>query len=292
MPHRLTRITAMAIVGLLVAGCSARTSNAVQANGNPASYGDCKVTGAAGGYTLDTITKGQLLMKTELPAPGWYNGDTADDVRSGFEFCLLVNIAHRAGIDDVKLVNSSFDRLVAGKAGDMDLSLGEITITDERRKVVDFSAPYFHSTAGVLVKSGADVTALNLSSKKLGVRQGTVAQNLVQDVWKPSTEPAVFPGDSELQGALSAGKVDAVIQDLSIVLPAAANSKGKLTVVGQINTNEAYGVVLPKNSPNTATVNKILSDLEADGTVEDLSTTYLKDAYGVDPKTVPVWNVQ
>lgn len=289
-PIRAASVTAAAAV-LLLAGCSAPAAGEPQANGLPASYGDCEVTGEKGEYTLDTLTENELVMKADLPSPGWYNGDTVEDIRSGFDFCLLVNIAHRAGVDNVKLVMSSFDGLVAGKAGDMDLSLNQITITDERREVMDFSDPYFQSTAGVLVKKGADVDEANLADSKLGVKQGTVGQILVNDVIRPSTEPAVFPGDPEMQAAVAAGNVDVGIQDLSIVLGAAVKSGGKLEVVGQIETDEAYGVMLPKDSPNTEIVNQILADLKADGTLDKLSAAYLTDAYGVDPATIPVWSV-
>ncbi len=285
-------LATLAVSALLLSGCSGAAEKPIQDNGNPASYGDCEVTGTKGEYKLDTKTEGTLLMKADLPSPGWYNGDKVEDIRSGFDFCLLVNIAYRAGIDNVKLVNSSFDGLVAGKAGDMDLSLNQITITDERKKVMDFSDPYFQSTAGVLVKKGADVTEANLSKSLLGVKQGTVGQILVADDIKPSKASAVFPGDPEMQAAVLAGNVDAGIQDLSIVLGAATKSGGKLEVVGQILTNEAYGVMMPKGSANLETINKILADLKADGTLDKLSASYLVDAYGVDPASIPIWDVK
>ncbi|MFS0894209.1 ABC transporter substrate-binding protein [Microbacterium sp. 179-I 3D3 NHS] len=290
------RNTALALIPaalatmLVLSGCSTPASDAADGpTGNPASYGDCDVTGKKGEYSLDTLTENTLLVKADLPSPGWYNGDTVKDIRSGFDFCLLVNIAHRAGIDDITLQNSSFDGLVAGKAGDMDLSLNQITITEERKKVMDFSDPYFQSTAGVLVKKGADVTEDDLPDAHLGVKQGTVGQILVDDVISPATTPSVFPGDPEMQAAVAAGTIDAGIQDLSIVLGAATKSNGKLAVVGQIETDEAYGVMLPKGSKNTETINRILADLAADGTLATLSAEYLTEAYGVDPASIPVW---
>ncbi|SFN89656.1 ABC transporter substrate-binding protein [Mycetocola miduiensis] len=290
-PRLLVPAAAIAAL-LLFSGCSASAEGEVLESGNPASYGDCELTGARGEYTLETKTEGTLLVKADLPSPGWYNGDTVEDIRSGFDFCLLVNIAHRAGIDNVKLQMASFDGLVAGKAGDMDLSLNQITITDERRQVMDFSDPYFQSTAGVLVKKGADVTESTLSSSHLGVKQGTVGQLLVADVIKPEKAASVFPGDPEMQAAVLAGNVDAGIQDLSIVLGAATQSGGKLEVVGQVLTDEAYGIMMEKGSPNLDTINKILADLKADRTLDKLSAEYLVDAYGVDPASIPVWDVK
>ena len=292
MKASLALLTSLTAVAALTAGCSSSSTGGTNADtGNPASYGDCPITGEKGTHELQTVGDGELLVKADLPSPGWYNGDTVAAIDSGFDFCLLANIAHRAGIDEVTLQHTSFDGLVAGKAGDFDLSLNQITITDERREVMDFSDPYFQSTAGILAKGGSELSAENLADQQLGVKQGTVGQLLVNDVIQPAQDPSVFPGDPEMQAAVASGRIDAAIQDLSIVLGAAANSGGALEVVGQIETDEAYGVMLPKDSPNTAVVNEILAELETDGTLDKLSAEYLTDAYGVDPASIPVWQV-
>jgi polar amino acid transport system substrate-binding protein len=293
MKHSRTLLVPVALAALLVlAACSGTTASATRKDGLPSSYGTCLITGAKGAYKLKTLTPNTILVKADLPSPGWYNGDTIPKINSGFDFCLLANIAHRAGIDNVKLQNSSFDGLVAGNAGDMDMSLNQITITDARKQVMDFSTPYFQSTAGVLVKKGANVTAKNLKNLRIGVKQGTVGQTLVATVLKPTHAPSVFPGDDEMRAAVAAGTIDAGIQDLSIVLGGASQSKGTLAVVGQLQTDEAYGVMFPKGSPEVATVDKILADLTADGTLKKLSAKYLTHAYGVDPASVPTWNIK
>lgn len=283
-------ITGAAALALAVTGCSGGGITAADPDtGNPAAYGDCLITGEAGSQPLQLIKEGTITVKADLPSPGWYNGDTVEDIRSGFDFCILANIAHRGGAKDIVLQNSSFDGLVAGKAGSFDMTLNQITITDERKNVMDFSDPYFQSTAGVLVKDGATVTRESLAGSRIGVKQGTVGQMLVSDVIKPETPPAVFPGDAEEQAAVAAGRIDAGIQDLSIVLGTAGQSGGKLKVVGQILTDEAYGVMMPKGSANVAVVNAMLKDMKADGTLDKLSAAYLADAYGVDPASIPVW---
>ncbi|WP_125614824.1 ABC transporter substrate-binding protein [Specibacter cremeus] len=289
---RTVAVTGALALALGLAACSSGGNGAASANGNPSSYGDCAVTGAAGTHKLDLIKDGTITVKADLPSPGWYNGDTVESIRSGFDFCLLANIAHRAGVTNIVLQNSSFDGLVAGKAGAFDMSLNQITITDERKKVMDFSDPYFQSTAGVLVKKDSALTESTLAGSSIGVKQGTVGQMLVTDVIKPKTAPAVFPGDAEQQAAVAAGRIDAGIQDLSIVLGAAAQSGGALKVVGQIPTDEHYGVMFPKGSKNVATVNEILTELRKDGTLDKLSSTYLTQAYGVDPAAIPVWSIK
>lgn len=288
LPKALLPLTL--VCALLASGCSSGDSGTKAAD-KTSDYGNCKVSGKKGEFKLKTIKPDTLTVKADLPSPGWYNGDTVKQIDSGVDYCLLANIAYRSGLGHIDLVNASFAGLVAGKAGSFDLSLNQITITPEREKVMDFSVPYFDSTAGILVKSGADVTADNLRTKKIGVKQGTVGQILADKKIDPQQTVSVFTGDPSEQAAVAAGRIDAGIQDLSIVLGAAKKSNGKLKVVGQVKTGEHYGVMLPKGSDNLPVVNKIIKQAKSDGTIKRLQKAYLSKAYGVDPTSVPVWNL-
>lgn len=254
-------------------------------------YGDCEVSGTKGEFTLETLNPDELVVKADLPSRGWYNGDTVSDIRDGLDFCILANIAYRSGISRISLQNASFDGLIAGKAGDMDLTLNQITITEERAKIFDFSTPYFASTSGIVAAGDSTLTADGLPDARLGVKQGTVEQIYVQDVLKPTQQVSVFPGDAELDAAVAAGQIDAAVQDLSVALGATTASDGKITVLGQLDMGQNMGVLLPKDSPNTAVVDRIIEQMIADGTIEALSAKYLGDAYGTDPTAVPVWSI-
>src|SRR5262249_10910785 len=116
--------------------------------------GNCEVTGQKGQFPLTPAVAGQLTVEVNLPAPGWWNGDTPDTIKDGYEYCMAANIAHRAGLDKVQVVNVAWDALVAGQTKAFDLALSQISITDERKKVVDFSVPYFSSDIGILVNKG------------------------------------------------------------------------------------------------------------------------------------------
>src|ERR1700752_3130407 len=119
--------------------------------------GNCELIGAKGSIPLTPAKEGQLTVETSLPAPGWWNGDTPETIADGFEYCMAANIANRAGLDKLEVVNVAWDALVAGQTKDFDLSLSQISITEDRKKVVDFSVPYFSSDIGVLVKKGTKV---------------------------------------------------------------------------------------------------------------------------------------
>lgn len=252
--------------------------------------GNCELTGTKGETPFTPAIAGQLTVEVNLPATAWWNGDTPDTIKDGYEYCMAANIAYRAGLDTVKVKNIAWDALVAGQTHDFDLALSEISITDERKKVVDFSIPYFGSDIGVLVKKGSSLDAKSMKQARIGVQQATTGADFVADKLQPATPAKVFPDTPSMYTALLAGQIDAAMTDTSIVLAQAGQSKGIFVVIGQYQTGETYGALYPKGSPNEDAINKIIKSLEDDGTLAALSAKYLAAAWGADPTKVPYFN--
>ncbi len=249
--------------------------------------GNCEVTGQKGAFPLTPARAGQITVEVNLPAPGWWNGDTPESIKDGYEYCMAANIAHRAGLDKVQVVNVAWDALVAGQTKDFDFALSEISITDERKKVVDFSVPYFSSDIGVLVKKGTEVDSDKMKSLRIGVQQATTGADFVAGKLKPTTPAKVFADTPGMFTALMAGQIDAAMTDTAIVLGQAAASNGAMTVAGQYSTGETYGALYPKASPNKETFDKIIQSLIDDGTLKALAVKYLAQAWGADPTAIP-----
>jgi polar amino acid transport system substrate-binding protein len=183
------------------------------------------------------------------------------------------------------VVNVSFDQLVAGQVGDFDVALSQVTITDERKQVVDFTEPYFESDQGVLVQKGTEVgTVEEAKALQWGVQSGTTGADYVNDVLKPDHEAQVFQDLSAGFAALEAGQVDAFMMDTAIVLAQAAQSNGSQEVAAQFKTGEEYGGILPKGSDNADAINGILTDLKDDGSLAKFAEQWL----GGDPSAIPV----
>ena len=255
--------------------------------------GNCEVNGPKGQFPIRPAIAGQLTVQTNLPSPGFWNGDSPATIKDGFEYCLAANIAHRAGLDKLVVQNVAWDALIAGQTRNFDFALSQITITEARKKVVDFSRPYFSSDIGVLVRAADKAkysSPASLKTARLGVQQATTAAKFLNEALKhPQNLTRIFPDVASGFTALRAGQIDAFIIDTSIVLSEAARSGGALAVVGQFRTGENYGALFSKGNPNRAQVDKILEALEKDGTLKKLSQTYLAKAWGIDPTTVPVW---
>jgi ABC-type amino acid transport substrate-binding protein len=252
-------------------------------------YGNCKVSGPRGSVKLVTLVPGALSVRPDLPAPGWWNGDSPDTIKDGFEYCMAANMAYRAGLDRVIVVNRSFAQVLTGHAQGFDIALSQITITDERRKVVDFTHPYYTSDQGVLVKAGFKVDKNSIKKLRLAVEQGTTTFDYVMDHIKPVQTPRVFPQTAPMFAALAAGQVDVVLYDTPTVLARAKQSHGAFQVAGRYDMGEKWGGLVNKGSPNLAVFNKLIDDFKNDGTLQRLTETYLTPGLGVDPAKLPVF---
>lgn len=252
--------------------------------------GKCEVTGQKGQFKINPVTAGQLSVQTNLPGPGFWNGDSPATIQDGFEYCLAANIAHRLGLSKVVVQNVAWDAMIAGQTRNFDFALSQITITEPRKRVVDFSVPYFSSDIGVLARKGSDLTAANIKTKRLGVQQATTAAKFLTDRLRhPNNLTRVFPDVAAGFTALRAGQIDAFVIDTSIVLSEAGKSGGELVVVGQYRTGDNYGALFAKGSPNRATIDRVIEALRQDGTITRLTKTYLSAAWGADPTAVPFW---
>ena len=252
--------------------------------------GNCEMSGAKGSIPLEKPAKaGQLTVEVSLPAPIWWNGDTPEAIKDGMEYCMAAEIAWRAGYDKLEVVNVGWDALIAGQTADFDLAMSQISITEERKKVHDFSVPYFNSDIGVLARTDAPVDEKTIKSAKVGVQQATTGAAFAQGTLG-LTDVQVYPDQGDMFTALRAGQIDAAMTDTSIVLAEEVANPGKVAVIGQYKTGETYGAIYPKGNPNNATLDKIIQSMIDDGTVAKLGAKYLAAAWGKDPATVPYFN--
>jgi polar amino acid transport system substrate-binding protein len=240
---------------------------------------------AGGDGDFSPVTDDTLTVVTSLPGPGFWNGDDPSAITGGYEYEIALALQEQLGLSELEVTNVSFDQLVAGQVGEFDVALSQVTITDERREVVDFTEPYFESDQGVLVAAGTEVeTVEDAKALQWGVQSGTTGADYIADVLQPDQEAQVFQDLSAGFAALEAGQVDAVMMDTAIVLAQASESGGSQEVVAQFKTGEQYGGILPRGSENADAINAVIADLEADGSLSEFAEEWL----GGDPSAIPV----
>ena len=280
----IRKVGAILLAGALVTGLTACGGDDDDEDG-----GEAGTTAPEAGDTEFTpVTDDTLTVVTSLPAPGFWNGDDPSAITGGYEYEIAQAMQERLGLGDLEVVNVSFDQLVAGQVGDFDVALSQVTITEEREEVVDFTDPYFESDQGVIVQTGTEVaTVEDAQALQWGVQSGTTGADYVADVLQPEQEAQVFQDLAAGFAALQAGQVDAFMMDTAIVLSQAAESGGEQEVVAQFTTGEEYGGILPEGSAGSANaeaINGILAELEEDGSLSDFAVEWL----GGDPEAIPV----
>lgn len=240
--------------------------------------------------SLKTVTPGKLTIATGEPAysPWVENNDPASG--KGFEAAVAYAVAGKLGFAnaDVVWVRSTFDAAVAPGAKDWDFNLQQFSITEERRKAVDFSSPYYTTAQAVVTLKGSPVsgatTVAELKGALLGAQTGTTSHRMLTETVAPTTAPSVFNNSQDTVQALKGGQVDAIVVDLPTALYLVASELDDGVVVGQFadtSGGDQFGLVLPKGSALTAAVTGAVDALRADGTLDSLTKTWLSETVNV-----------
>ncbi|MFI8087777.1 transporter substrate-binding domain-containing protein [Streptomyces sp. NPDC086080] len=226
---------------------------------------------AAGGVEL--VKAGQLTTCTHLPYPPFQS--EIDGKVQGFDVALIDLVAEDLGVQQ-EILDTPFENFKTGaflNSGECDLAAAGMTITEERKKNVDFSDPYFNATQAVLVAKDNGVTSL-ADVKSQGVKLGAQAQTTGEDhVKEEGFDPVSFESSDAVLNGLRTGQVKAVVIDYPVVqgwLKDKANADA-FEVAEQIDTGEEYGVTVKKgNTALREAINKALADARADGTYKKL----------------------
>ena len=197
----------------------------------------------------------------------------------GFDIDVVKAIAAKAGIE-VKFVNTPWEGIFnALNQGDRDLLVSAVTITDERKQTMDFSAPYFDAQQLIAVKGTSKVAKFDdLKKLKVGVQTGTTGDEAVSKLQgKTSANIKRFESTPLALKELEAGGVDAVVADNGVVIHYVNNNAGSKfkTVADTSFTPEQYGLPVKKgNTELLGKLNKGLADIKADGSYDKIYAQY------------------
>jgi len=208
-------------------------------------------------------------------APFEFTNDAGDLV--GFDVDLMNAIAEKAGFE-FEWVNVPFDSVLAGLSEcQYDAAIAAISISDERKQAMLFSAPYLD--AGLVVVVNAETTDIagidDLKGKVVAAQLGTTGEMAAQEIEGVTYKPY----DSyELAFLELANKgVDAVIADNPLAMGYIAANPEKIKAVGDILNNEQYGIAICKNNADLqAKIDGALKELIDSGFVAELAGTYIK----------------
>ena len=209
-----------------------------------------------------------------------------DGAAIGWEYDAIAEMAKRLNMT-VKYETISWDAMIpAVSEGQFDMGMTGITITDERKAMVDFSDAYMRSQSVMMARSddsrftdaksfGADEALL------IGAQAGTTpfytAVYEVLDGNESNPRIKLFETFGTSVEALKAGDVDTVLTDMTAGQGYVAASEGKLKLVGEPLGTEDFGFIFPKGSELAAPMNAAISALKADGTLDALNKKWFLD---------------
>ena len=230
--------------------------------------------------TLDMVKKrGSLIagVKTDFPPFGTID---ASGKNVGFD----VDVAHafaRALFGDehkVELVAvTSGNRIPFLQSGKIDIIIATVTVTDERRQVVEFSEPYFMSGSLLLVPKASTARGLeDMAGKTVAVVQGAIQDKDVEQL-QPKANRIKFGKVSEAVLAVTGGRADAYVHD-DIVVLSLARENPDLKAVGKPFMPRPYGIAVRKGDTDFIKwVDAQLSKMHKDGTYDRLWKKYFAD---------------
>ena len=190
---------------------------------------------------------------------------------TGFDIELVEAVAQKMG-KKVEWTSIDFKGLIPGMlAKRFDMAVSAIYITDERKKVVDFTDSYYPGGLVMLVKK--DNTTIkgpeDLEGKKVSVQVGTKSVAYLQEKF-PKVERTEVEKNQEMFSLVEIGRVDAAVTGK----PAAklfAQSRPSVKVIDKQLTVEEYGMAVRKDLPElTKELNAALVKVKADGTYDKL----------------------
>ena len=185
--------------------------------------------------------------------------------KTGFDVELVEAVAAKMG-KKVEWVDIDFKGLVPGLiAKRYDMAVSAIYITEERKKVVDFTQSYYAGGLVAMVKDGSPIAKLtDLNGKKVSVQVGTKSVGFMTENY-PKVQRVEVEKNQEMFNLVDIGRADAAVTGK----PAAfqyIRTRGGMKVLPEQLTTEEYGMAVRKDMPElTAAVNKALEQLKADG---------------------------
>jgi polar amino acid transport system substrate-binding protein len=231
---------------------------------------------------LATVAEGKLTIATGEPAYYPWIIDDKPETGNGFEGAVAYAVAKQLGFDaaDVTWVRTTFDSAVTPGEKNFDFNLQQFSITEDRKKAVDFSSPYYTAPQAIVSFKGSKIdgksSIADLKSAKLGAAVGTTSLDAIES--QIGAKPQVFNDNAAGVSALKNKQIDGLVVDLPTAFYLSGVEVPNGLIVGQLPSTGAgdqFGLLLSKGSKLTACVSGAVDAITADGTLATITDKWL-----------------
>ena len=277
---KITRRSFMAAAGLTVAalaltacGGSSSTASSAAASSVASSAAASSEAASAAATELTTVEAGKLTMATNAAFPPYEMTTDAGEFE-GIDIETAQAITDKLGLE-LQIDDMDFDAaLLSVQQGKADIVMAGVTVTDERKAVMDFSDSYATGIQSIIVPEGSDIASPDdLAGKKIGTQRGTTGYIYCSDDFGDENVVAYDDGLTAVQ-ALNNGQVDAVVIDNAPAKEFVAANPG-LVILDTSYAEEDYAIGVAKGSSLKDAVNAALEELKADGTLQSIVDKYI-----------------
>lgn len=283
MLKKFAPLFALLTACLLVLGACSSDGDSNESSGNT-------TTTAASGTDLSSmmdgvalVSDGKLTVCSDIPYEPFEFEDDAGQT-TGFDYDVVTAISTSLGLDAPSFQTTPFDSIIpAMVSGNCDIIASAMTITDERKENALFSDPYFDADQSLLVTKANEATYPDLASlagQTIGVQSETTGADYAAENTPAGATIQEFEGASELFAALTAGTIQAVLQDFPVNAFRANEQPDEFVVTEVFQTNESYGFAMAKEATELqAAINAALAELTSSGQYDAI----YEDWFGTTP---------
>ena len=171
----------------------------------------------------------------------------------------------------------------------IDVIFASMSITDERKKTIDFSIPYYNTPAAVLAAKTTQIGAdpASMKGKTIGVQTSTIHSAWADQNLKGIADVKVYNTQDEANSDLIAGRIDATIADIRPrSIPCSPTPRGKdLEMKGTFPLGTGVGAGIRKGDDKLKEqINAAIKAIYANGTFDKIAGKYFKYKVGVPPQ--------
>lgn len=230
--------------------------------------------------TLNRILKrGKIIIgvKYDTKPFGYINNEQLEGFDIDLARYITKEILGNENKVEFKQVNSS-TRILALNSGQVDMIIATMTITKQRKEVMDFSIPYYIAGQAVLVPKNSKIKSMSdLNGKRVIIIFGSTAEDNLRLV-APYANIIGFKTYTSGYSALKQGRADAMTSDDAILM-GFADADSSMRLLPQRYTKEPYGIGFKKDNSSISLENKvnaIIKNMKINGELNKIKDKWIK----------------
>jgi ABC-type amino acid transport substrate-binding protein len=281
---RPNRIGAIVVV-LLIAATACTSKKATTQTGPGTSF-------APGTFMAELKQRGKIVVGVKFDVPQFGFRNITTDKVEGFDVDMANEVAKALGVPATFVEAVSKNRIPFLKEGKVDVVFSTMTITDERKKSIDFSNVYYVAAQTFLTRKGSPMTVKTAAGKKVCTAKGSTSE-LNLPALQPNVTMVLQDGYAQCVQLLRNQQVDAVSTDDVILLQFLKKEPNTFEVSSETFSQEPYGAGIAKGHAEFVTfVNDVIAKAKSDGRWAAMYKKWISPVTGKEPPTPPSADVK